>query len=119
MTIKTLSERLVIHAKTQDGKSRAVLLALREEIQQAIHDGWPIKAIWELLKTEGKIDVGYHAFNKRVNRLIKPSLVKMDTQTQESKKETPKKNTQVVTKTSSTQASGFTFNPTPNKEDLL
>jgi hypothetical protein len=72
----TLSQRIAERSKTKKtaakGKNRAAFLALRDEIKDALDDGWPVKVIWETLREEGKIAFGYDAFSRYVNRLIGP-----------------------------------------------
>lgn len=127
---KSLSERIAQRMSTKEpsrtGKNRASFLAVREDVQQALDDGWPVKVIWDTLCEEGKIEFGYGAFISYVNRLIRnvemplpkptPNQVKVERPApkikektdalQELKKETP-------------SISGFIFNPTPNKEELF
>jgi len=73
--IKSLSDRIAERMNTRkltrSGRNRANFLAVRNEVKQAIDDGWPIKAIWATLYDEGKIAFGYDAFISYVNRLIR------------------------------------------------
>ena len=50
--------------------NRAAFLALRQDIKDAMADGWNVMSIWETLHEEGKVSFGYEAFRKYVNRLI-------------------------------------------------
>jgi hypothetical protein len=72
----SLSQRIAEHAKTKAptvaGKNRAAFLTVREEVKGALDDGWPIKTVWETLREEGKIEFGYDAFIRYVDRLIGP-----------------------------------------------
>ncbi len=54
----------------RSGKGRVVVLALREEIRKALDDGWSVKAVWQTLRAEGSVQVGYHAFRRHVATLI-------------------------------------------------
>lgn len=70
---KTLSQRIaerVTKEKPATKKNRAVFLALRAEVEQAMKDGWPVKTIWEQLHAEGKVDFSYQAFRLYTNSLI-------------------------------------------------
>ena len=72
---KALSKRIAARMKKNDAglkkSSRTIFLALRDEIAEALNDGWTVKVAWETLKEEGKVDFSYQAFNGYVNRLIK------------------------------------------------
>ena len=56
--MKTLSERIAARAVekkpllSNKKQNRAIFLALRPEIIQALNDGWPVKDIWETLRAE-------------------------------------------------------------------
>ena len=67
--------------------------------------------IWETLHHEGKITTGYAAFCKQVKRLI-PDRNMLSA---------PMASTAAVSRarTKAMPADGFSFDSTPNKEDLL
>lgn len=108
---KSLSERIADLARkgkkaSKGGKNRAAFLAVRDDVRQAIEDGWSIKAIWHTLREEGKIPFGYDAFISYVNQLVrKPSATAA----------TPDETAGTPSKT----IDGFTFNSKPKSEDLL
>jgi hypothetical protein len=116
---KKLSERIA--ARTVKKKNRAIFLALRSDIKQALVDGWSIKSIWETLHEEGKIDFGYSAFLGYTNRLIlsqsnpisKTPEQKLNVKTVKAGQTPEPKKTGIPT------MGGFTFNPIPNKEELF
>jgi hypothetical protein len=58
-------------APTSSKVNRAVFLVLREEIKQAMEDGWSVLAIWELLRHEGTVAFSYQTFRRYVNTLIR------------------------------------------------
>lgn len=71
---KSLSDRLAVIALQQKGASGtkrganlATFLAVREEVYEALSDGWPIRSIWEGLRSEGRINCSY----RTLCRLIK------------------------------------------------
>lgn len=72
--MKTLSER--ISARTSEKptpspkSNRAVVLALRADIQGALDDGWSVLAIYETLNEEGAVLFSYQSFRLYVNRLL-------------------------------------------------
>ena len=81
---KALSKRIAARMKKNDvglkKSSRTIFLALRDEIEEALKDGWTVKVVWETLKEEGKVTFSYQAFNGYVNRLIKNEREKPDAQ---------------------------------------
>jgi hypothetical protein len=126
---KSLSERIAartVKKPSRSGQNRAAFLALRADIRQALNDGWPVKSIWETLREEGKIDFSYQAFRNYANHLIlSPTATKSLFQSTE-KLPNPKEGNDLKqttiskpTKKNPEQASGFTFNSAPKKEDLI
>src|SRR5947199_340404 len=71
---KSLSDRLakrdLTKNKSKVTKNKVAFLALRNDINEAIHAGWAIKTIWEILSEEGKISFSYKTFRTYVSRLI-------------------------------------------------
>ena len=65
-----IADRVVKKKPSRNAQNRAAFLALRQDIQEALADGWPVKTIWETLHEEGKVTFGYQAFRGYVNRLI-------------------------------------------------
>jgi hypothetical protein len=125
---KSLSERIAARAvnkkpsESKRNQNRAIFLALRSDIIQALNDGWSVKSIWETLHEEGKVTFGYPAFWSYTNRLIRtppnnqPKQLAKDSDNITKTIEPAKK---AVLKTKDTEISGFTFNPSPKKEDLF
>lgn len=101
-----ISERVRSQVPNQKAKNRAAFLAHRDDIRQALDDGWAVKVIWATLKDEGKITFSYQAFTGYVNRLIAPKEPK------------PPRHDTTAARTRSI-SKDFTFNSTPNKEELL
>jgi hypothetical protein len=126
--MKTLSERIA--ARAIDKKpllsskelNRAIFLALRPDIIQALDDGWPVRSIWETLHEEGKVTFCYSAFCGYTNRLIRTqSSHRPEQPTNEPERagKTAKPGTAKPKTKDTPQISGFTFNPSPKKEDLI
>ena len=84
--VKTLSKRIAARMKKHDGglkrSNRTIFLALRDEIEEALNEGWTVKVVWETLQEEGKVAFSYQAFNGYVNRLIKKEREKPEAQHQ-------------------------------------
>jgi len=128
---KRLSERIAQRIRTQKpsqaGQNRASFLAVRDDVRQALNDGWSVKVIWNTLHEEGKIAFGYDAFIGYVNRLIRhsrmsPVNVPPDVTTQNKAPSSQSQKNQPNPAASSMKPpaiGGFHFNPTPKKEDLF
>ena len=60
---KALSKRIAARMKKNDvglkKSSRTIFLALRDEIKEALNDGWTVKVVWETLTEEGKVAFSY------------------------------------------------------------
>jgi hypothetical protein len=72
-----LSDRIAAFVKKKSqrrpyghARNRVVFLALREDIESALKNGWARKHIWETLHAEGKIGFGYDAFLAYVDQLV-------------------------------------------------
>lgn len=112
---------------TRSGQNRAAFLAQRDDIKEALTDGWPVKAIWKTLHDEGKISFGYDAFISYVNSLIRSpgEPEKATARPPASSQPAPKKATPATPKPvpSASHKPGeipsFNFNPSPNKADLI
>ena len=115
--MKTLSERIAERACEKSPcaphSNRAIILALRNDIQQALDDGWSVRAVYHTLYDEGQVTFSYQAFRRYVNRI---HLGKLATE-----KRLPRQQPNKTAFKSSAAApvKEFSFNPSPNKEDLL
>ena len=124
-----IAERVARKKPAGNVRNRAAFLAVRGEVKQAIDDGWPVKTIWETLHDEGKVAFSYQAFRGYVNRLIlsppmngeaAPTSVVADQSRQVAPRLPPQSaRTPAEWKPEKLAATGFTFNRTPKKEDLL
>lgn len=108
--MKTLSERIAERVQASSASTahanRAVVVALRQEIQQALNDGWSVLAVYRTLHDEGRVAFSYQAFRRYVNQIHLGKTA--------SAKPTHKP----VSKQSIAQPSGFHFNPKPKMEEL-
>lgn len=127
---KRLTERIAAlqqaQKPTRAGQNRAAFLALRDDIKEALDDGWPVKTVWQTLREEGKISFGYDAFISYVNQLIrtteKPTVTPVPAPKVPPKPAKPDSRaiaTPPPKPEAPTISSGFNFNPTPNKQDLV
>lgn len=126
--MKTLSERIAARAVGKKSllsnkkQNRAIFLALRPDIIQALSDGWPVRDIWETLRDEGRVTFGYSAFCGYTNRLIRRPASHLPEQSGNEPPDALKnaKTGKTAPNTKDTShINGFTFNPTPKKEDLI
>jgi hypothetical protein len=69
---KTLAERIAARYSKKKisvrGCNMARLLALRYDIEGAIHSGWPLRTIWDHLSMEGKINCSYETFRRLIKK---------------------------------------------------
>lgn len=104
-------------------KNRAVFLVLREDIKEAMKDGWALKQIYRTLHTQKKITFSYQTFVNYANDLIlkpKPSLAIIN---QEADGKTPGQEPTAQPAEPKPKKSyeppGFKFDPIAKKEDLI
>ena len=68
---KSLSVEIAEEETALRGVSnRAAFLVVRDEVKQAIDDGWSLRAICRTLHKKGRMPCGYEAFRTYVIRLI-------------------------------------------------
>lgn len=95
---------------------------MRDDVKQALDDGWPVKAIWETLHEEGKVAFSYPAFCRYVKRLVVGQRLEMRRYAaggKKGKREAEREGFKAVDKNSTSGLRSFTFNSTPKKEDLI
>jgi len=103
-----IAERMRDQPDTNPASGRVAFLALKDDIARAVAAGWPVKSIWYTLFAEGRIAIGYHAFNLYVNKYIRAATA------------APPVVPAPPSATAKPRApAGFTLNPQPKKEDLL
>ena len=107
-------------------KNRSAFLALRDDIKEAMADGWALKQIYRTLHTQQKITCSYQTFVNYVNELIlKPkqvsntaTILNQDTKQETTEKIATRNDTETRIK-KPPALPGFIFNPIANKEDLI
>ncbi|MDS4056735.1 MAG: Protein TraK [Accumulibacter sp.] len=121
-----IAERTAQKKPSRNGQNRATFLAIRGDVKQALDDGWPVKTIWETLHEEGKVSFSYQAFRGYANRLILSSPASRATVSTPmavdswiGKQRNPATAQATEKSPEGPTTSGFTFNRTPKKEDLL
>jgi hypothetical protein len=101
--------------------NKAAFLALREEVKEALDDGWPVKEIWKTLHEEGSIAFSYTVFCRYVKRLIVGRRRDMGIVAagKKRKREPEPERSNSIDKNSTAGIRGFTWNPIPNEDDLI
>ena len=112
--------------KPRRKETLAAFLVVREDVREAIAAGYALKTIWEHMHETGRVSYRYETFLRHVRRHItdapidrttQSSTVKSGAQGKGGDESTPQALTE-SRKRSPPRLGGFTFNPTPNKEDL-
>ena len=127
---KTYPEQLGEWVKQRESSKRdentVAFLAVRDKVKAALEAGYSVSTIWKNLREEERIAVSYNTFLKYVNRHIrrarerpadmpkaKPTVARRGKQSAVAAREGG------VVRTKPDAISGFTFNSTPKKEDLI
>jgi hypothetical protein len=115
-----VAERTGRKTPSRYGKNSAAFLAVRDDVKQAIDDGWPVKEIWRTLFEERKVSFSYEAFRKYVIRLIdgKTGQTRV-TRKEERSSQLGQINGNSADKTSTTGIRNFAWNPLHDKDDLF
>ena len=70
--MKSISSRLATQFETQPqrrgNRTLVIFLSLKNEIAEAIMDGWSVKSIWQLLNDEKRIECSYVRFVRICNK---------------------------------------------------
>ncbi|MBD3812848.1 MAG: TraK family protein [Betaproteobacteria bacterium] len=114
--MKTLSERIAERVRAKSANSprsnRAIILALRKDIQQALDDGWSVRAVYQTLYDENRVTFSYQAFRRYVNQI---HLGRPSTDTSQSRQA----NKTGIKGSAAPASGGFSFDPAPKKTDLF
>lgn len=106
-------------------KNLVAFLAVRDDVQAAIDDGFTVKTVWTNMHEAGRIKFGYHTFRNYVKKHLRAPAEGVPEGHQST---IPKGPTAIglqaldkapIAQASKPAASGFTFNAAPNKEELL
>jgi IS30 family transposase len=103
-------------------RNRSLFLELREEIKEALDDGWAIKQIHRTLIAKKKMSCSYPAFIRYVNTLIlaqkdKATVIKKDQKPAQQPIAQPAKHD--GQQTQQQKPKGFFINSSPKLEDLV
>ncbi len=128
MTAKKYTDELAewVHKK-KSTRPRTIakisFLALKNDIEEALSSGFTMLMIWEHLRETKRLEVSYNTFTKYVSTHItnKKAETEKKTEQRPARLAAPQKTKDVTpaAKPMREKGTGFTFNPTPNPEDLL
>jgi hypothetical protein len=114
--------------KRRQDAATVAFLAMRPNVKAATEAGYALTTIWEHMHETGKLKCSYETFRKHARRFLKttqPKLGSMNKTTtrafvgKENKDNQKTKITRQGEREKSEPLNGFTFNATPNKEDLF
>jgi hypothetical protein len=115
-------------------RNRVAFLAVKDDVREALEQGWPVKTIWAHMVEQNRIGFGYDTFLVYVKRHVRPSaepavarrtrgpdapsLAPAGVQPPDST-EGQTQREPVQTPPVQDQLPGFTFNAAPNREELI
>ena len=118
-----LAEWVKKRGSTQRDRNVVAFLAVHDDVKLALEAGYAVKTVWANLTESMRIGFGYDTFLNYVNRLIRRPPGNLGATP--TPPETPAASVNAGAKKTATNSkqsnppSGFTFNPIPNKKDLL
>lgn len=128
--IEQLGEWVRHHESTQRDRNLVAFLAVRDDVKAALDAGYAVKTVWANMHESGRVKFGYDTFLNYVNRHIRqprtdnvaavtePSVATSSARA--NKPEAKPSDKKPATKTATPAAvTGFHFNPTPDKKDLV
>jgi len=136
---KSYNEQLAewVRQRTQSArhdKNLVAFLGVKEDLREALDQGWPVKTIWAHMVEQKRIGFGYDTFLTYVKRHVRPATESAVRRRAEgsrappeapahppapgsAKSRTPRASVQV--QPGQDQLPGFTFNAAPNREELI
>jgi hypothetical protein len=125
--VPTYLESLANWVRETEGPKRrrtlnvAAFLAVRDDVQAAFNAGFPMKAVWAHLTSQGRLSCHYETFLKHVRRHIadtaKPEASMLGTAPVSVSAAVPASPTEP--RRTDTSVPGFKYEPAPRKEDLF
>ncbi len=106
-----ISLRVKDNRSSRNARNLAAFLAQRDEIRNALEDGWTVYQIWETLHAEQKVTTSYNTFCSQVNRLIIKRKEALPKKKRAYQSPSPSRHT--------TDTAGFTFSSTPLKDEEI
>ena len=118
---KTYPEELAEWVKKREAKKRrqdkhvVAFLAVKSNVQAALDAGYAMKTIWEHLKETDRLRCRYETFTQHVKRFLRTPIAPVTSADSASKLDSQAP----AAKAAPPTIGSFTFDATPNKEDLL
>jgi hypothetical protein len=114
-------------------KNRVAFLSVKEDVREALEQGWPVKTIWAHMVEQKRIGFGYDAFLVYVKRHVRPAAEPVAARRTRGPRAPPltsagRPSAPTENKTSRPPVQGppvqdhlpgFTFNAAPNREELI
>ena len=111
----------------QSDRNLVAFMAVKDDVKVAIDAGYAVKTVWANLQDTGRIALSYKTFLNYVRRVLGPlqgrtaaSPVKPTSSAMPTAQPLPQPGTQSTPiRVMPLPTPGFTYNPVPNKEELL
>ncbi|RIQ76260.1 conjugal transfer protein TraK [Bordetella avium] len=113
--------------KRRRDEAAVAFLAVRADVEAALASGYALVTIWEHMRETGKVKFSYETFRSHARRHIKAKPADVPApqakaavrapKTPEPRR--PKQGGKAEKPAPAAAPTGFTFNPTPDKKDLL
>jgi hypothetical protein len=138
---KSYNEQLAewVRQRTQSARhdrNRVAFLGVKEDVREALDQGWPVKTIWAHMTEQKRIGFGYDTFLVYVRRHLRPAAEQVPAAAPRTRgprapplipvnphppgpaeSQTPRAPVQALPVQD--QLPGFTFNAAPNREELI
>ena len=114
-----LGEWVKQRESTRRDKNLVAFLAVRDDVKAAVEAGYAVKTVWTNMHESKRIMFGYDTFLNYVNRLIRRPQVDQTATTGSSSTLTKAGRKTAAQVKPAEAAASFSFNPVPNKEELL
>ena len=114
-----LGEWVKQRESTRRDKNLVAFLAVRDDVRAAVEAGYAVKTVWANMHEFKRIMFGYDTFLNYVNRLIRRPQVNQTTTTAFSSAPAKAGNKTATKAKPANDETGFSYNPVPNKEELL
>lgn len=114
--------------KRRQDAAAVAFLAVKPDVKAATEAGYALTTIWEHMYETGKLKCSYETFRKHVRRFLKSTQIKPSSMNRtaaqafvgkENKDDQKTKTAKHGGQNMNEPLNGFTFNATPNKEDLF
>jgi len=105
--------------KPRQDRHVIAFLAVKEDVKSALDAGYSMKTIWEYMQEAGRIATRYETFTLHVKRYIKNGPAPVRQAPSPAAAEPAPQAKEPAKKTAAPSPSGFSFNASPNANDLI